>query len=389
MIKGRAMGGHLKLLFLVASMLAVAMAGCTIPGLSSEEDDPGSYLPISPTPTITPVPTPSPTPSPTPVPTATPTIAAHSTVVAPAGGNYSQTYTWKYKGVDWVFNAIVQKAKYDLFKAKPHSHDLSFASYSLAGEDRDLIGSVVAQLGQAGAGYGFTRYDDAMNLITFVQSIPYVDDHPAGSPRYPLETLADAQGDCKDKSVLAAALLQARGFDVALLSYSGSPGHVALGIGLDASGTSFSSGDARYFYVEMTTPGWAVGEVPDELKGVVPSIIPVVKNPSLLVSVTATATGTTANLVDYRVQYTVTNQGPGTAKHILLRVRAMALGHGYNVIWDPERIIELNDLAEGRTINGDILVMIPAGEPTRFVGIVSAENADPAQASTPEFVSGT
>ena len=138
----------------------------------------------------------------------------------------------------------------------------------------------------------------------------------------------------------------------------------------------------------MTTPGWAVGEVPDELKGVVPSIIPVVKNPSLQVSVTATATGTTANLVDYRVQYTVTNQGPGTAKRILLRVRAMALGHGDNVIWDPERTVDLGDLAEGRTINGDILVMIPAGEPTRFVGIVSAENADPAQASTPDFVSG-
>ncbi len=139
----------------------------------------------------------------------------------------------------------------------------------------------------------------------------------------------------------------------------------------------------------MTSPGWAVGEVPDELKGIVPAIIPVVKNPALQVSVTATATGTTFNLVDYGVQYTVTNLGPGTAKHILLRVRAMALGQGDNVIWDPERTVDLGDLAEGRAISGDILVTIPAGEQTRFVGIVSAENADTAQASTPDFVSGT
>ena len=118
---------------------------------------------------------------------------------------------------------MIQKSKYDLFKAKPHSPDLSFSSYALASEDRDLIGSAVAQIRQGGAGYGFTRYDDAMNLITFVQSIPYVDDHPAGSPHYPLETLAEAQGDCKDKSVLAAALLQAAGFDVALLQFPGLP----------------------------------------------------------------------------------------------------------------------------------------------------------------------
>jgi hypothetical protein len=227
-----------------------------------------------------------------------------------------------------------------------------------------------------------------MNLITFVQSMLYVDDHPAGSLRYPLETLAEAQGDCKDKSVLAAALLRAMGFNVALLSYSGSPGHVALGLDLDAAGTSFSSDGTRYYYVEMTGLGWAIGEVPDELKGAVPAIIPVVKNPALQVSVTATATGTTFNLVDYRVQYTVTNQGPSTAKHILLRVRAMALEKGDNVIWDPEQTVELNDLAEGRTISGDMLVMIPAGGQTRFAGIVSAENADTVQASTPDFVSG-
>jgi hypothetical protein len=381
------MGVYIRVLSLVALTLAVALAGCAVPGLSPQGNDAGTLLPISPTPAATPVATPTATP--TPSPTATPTVAAHSAVVAPAGGNYSHTYTWTYKDVDWTFNAIVQKAKYDLFMAKPHSQDMSFSSYALASEDRDLIGSAASQIRQGGASYGFTRYDDAMNLITFVQSIPYVDDHPTGSPRYPLETLADAQGDCKDKSVLAAALLQTMGFDVALLRFPGPRGHIALGISLDAGGTSFSSGGTSYFYVETTSPGWAVGEVPDELKGVVPTVIPVVKNPGLQVSVTATAADNEANLVDYRVQYTVANQGPGTAKHILLKVRAMALRQGDNVIWAPERTVDLGDLAEGQVFNGDVLVTIPAGEPSRVVGIVSAENADPAQASTPDFTAGT
>jgi hypothetical protein len=374
------MGGYHRVLFLVALTLAVATAGCTFPGTSPQGNE-HVLSPVSPTPTVTPMPTPSATPA--------PTVEARSTVVAPAGGSYSQTYTWTYNNVEWAFTAVVQNSKYDLFKAKPHSMDLSFSSYAVSSEDRDLIGSAVAQIRQGGASYNFTRYDDAMNLITFVQSIAYVDDHPSGSPFYPLETLALAKGDCKDKSVLAAALLQTAGFDVALLHFPGHPGHLALGINLDTGGTSYTYGGVRYFYVEMTSPGWDIGEVPDEMKGVVPSINPVAKNPGLQISVTAAAVDSTVKPVDYRAQYTVTNTGPGTAKHLVLKVRAMALRQGDNVIWAPERTVDLGDLAEGQSISADILMTIPTGEPSRIVCVVSGENADPATASTPDFVAGT
>jgi hypothetical protein len=139
----------------------------------------------------------------------------------------------------------------------------------------------------------------------------------------------------------------------------------------------------------MTSPGWGIGEVPDDLKGVVPSITPVVKSPGLQVTVTATAVDSAAKLVDYRAQYTITNLGPGIAKHLVLKVRAMALGKGENVYWDPERTVDLGDLAEGQAITADLLMMIPAEEPSRIVCIVSGENADPAQAATGDFVAGT
>jgi hypothetical protein len=46
-------------------------------------------------------------------------------------------------------------------------------------------------------------------------------------PKYPLETLVEKKGDCEDQSILAAALLAAMGYEVALLIL---PIHVALGV---------------------------------------------------------------------------------------------------------------------------------------------------------------
>ena len=379
------MGDYRKTLLLVALTLAVISAGCTLPGTSPKGGDAGVLMPVSPTPTATPSPSPTPTPSPTPAPT----VAAQYTVAAPSSGDFVHTYVWDYKDVEWRFTAVVQGAKYDLFRAMPHSAGMSFASYALSGEDRDLIRSAVAQIKQGGAGYGYTRYDDAVNLITFVQSIPYADDHQAGAPRYPLETLALVKGDCKDKSVLAAALLKEAGFDVALLDFKGTPGHVALGIAVDAGGASFSKDGTRYYYVEMTSPGWAIGEMPDELKSIQPTVTPVMKNPGLSVTVRADAVDAFSNVVYYKAYYTVTNQGPGTARQVSVKVRAMAPKEGDNVIYDREIAVDLGDLAEGQTMSGDALLMLPAGVPTRFIGLADGENADPATASTPEFVTGT
>lgn len=378
------MGGHIRVLFLVAVTLAVSVSvsGCALPGGSTK-----ILAPVSPTPTAVPNDTATPAPSPTAVPSSAPTTPASAPAVD-AGANISRTYGWEYGNINWAFTAVVPKVKYDLIKAKPHSTDINFASYAMASEGQDLLQSAAAQLVQGGAGRGFTRPDDARNAIAFVQSIPYVDDHPSGNPRYPLETLADGQGDCKDKAVLAAALLRAMGFDAVLLQF---PGHVALGLNVDASAVgvnaaSYPYGGARYFYVEVSSVGWQIGDVPAELRGTGPVILPLVKYPALEITVAASPVDAMGGLVDYRVSYSVTNTGPGTAKHLVLKVRAMAPGEGENVIWDREHAVELGDLAEGQTIRSDELVVVPSGKPSRVVCIVSGENADPTQASTADFV---
>ena len=132
------------------------------------------------------------------------------------------------------------------------ARDVSFSSYAVASEDRDLIGSaVVADSARAAQAMAFTRYDDAMNLITFVQSVPYVDDHPTGARITRWRRWPRHRGTARTSPCWRRRCCREAGFDVALLKF---PGHrtLALGINVDATGTSYEYNGVRYFYVEMT-----------------------------------------------------------------------------------------------------------------------------------------
>jgi hypothetical protein len=98
-------------------------------------------------------------------------------------------------------------------------------------------------------------------IVTLVQSLEYRTDPVYLEPKFPVETVGDANGDCDDKTLLAAALLAREGYDVAILLFSDEQ-HVSLGI--RSNGSTY--GDSGYALVETTTPilfGW----VPDSLNG--------------------------------------------------------------------------------------------------------------------------
>ncbi len=93
--------------------------------------------------------------------------------------------------------------------------------------------------------------DEYLELIaTAVQSIPYKDGGNA-PPKYPAELLAENQGDCDDKSILAAGLLAREGYTVVLLKF-GPEQHMAMGIGSDA----FPYRSTGYTYLEGMTPAY-------------------------------------------------------------------------------------------------------------------------------------
>ncbi|OAT85833.1 hypothetical protein A6M21_04965 [Desulfotomaculum copahuensis] len=117
---------------------------------------------------------------------------------------------------------------------------------------------------------------DYFHAAEFVQSfvggaIPY---KITAEPQLPAQTLVD-DGDCKDKSILLAAILKNMGYKTALLSYSPPPGqtagHMATGIAFDDSEITtdrmlsyYLSGNVKYYFAETTEPGWLIGQVSDE-----------------------------------------------------------------------------------------------------------------------------
>lgn len=111
---------------------------------------------------------------------------------------------------------------------------------------------------------GTLKLDDdryAELIVSAIQSLTYRTDPVSLEPKFPIETVGDGDGDCDDKTLLAAALLAREGYDVAILLFSAEQ-HVTLGI--RGNGPPF--GNSGYTLVEMTTPtlfGW----LPDSLNG--------------------------------------------------------------------------------------------------------------------------
>ena len=117
---------------------------------------------------------------------------------------------------------------------------------------------------------------DYFHAAEFVQSfvggaIPY---RQTPVPQLPVQTLVDA-GDCKDKSILLAAILKNMGYRTALLIYPPPPGqqvgHMAVGIAfrddeitVDRLLSYYLYNGTRYYFAETTEPNWLIGQISDE-----------------------------------------------------------------------------------------------------------------------------
>lgn len=98
-------------------------------------------------------------------------------------------------------------------------------------------------------------------VISFVQNIKYrlpTEETAAFGLLPPTIVVADGSGDCDSKALLAVVILRQLGIDAVVLLGS-SLGHAALGINVAAPGKKFGK---KYSFVEVTTPGWAIGTIP-------------------------------------------------------------------------------------------------------------------------------
>lgn len=206
-------------------------------------------------------------------------------------------YTWEFPtrpglgrrmpGARFFMELPISKQRYIQYHQRPRElNPKEFDTYVTVSIPE--IEALTDQLRQLGQAQHYSAYDQLCNTLAFVQqTIRYTDDLSPQTgklieyPKYPLETLVEKKGDCEDQSILAAALLAALGYKVALLIL---PVHVALGVaGFDdkpGSRVMHPATGLRYLYTETTAPNWLPGEVPPQFRSYLASgqfeILPVV-----------------------------------------------------------------------------------------------------------------
>ncbi|MDE4908646.1 hypothetical protein L0665_08510 [Methanogenium marinum] len=99
--------------------------------------------------------------------------------------------------------------------------------------------------GASGTVEGSDEYIEFMTV--YVQSLAYDTRPDEAGPKFPVETIIEKGGDCDDKSILLAGLLEQEGYNVSLFFFP-DDSHMAVGIGTDKPGFR----DSGYLFVETT-----------------------------------------------------------------------------------------------------------------------------------------
>ena len=127
----------------------------------------------------------------------------------------------------------------------------------------------------------YDNQEDFTNgALMIAHQITYVETTPG---KYPVETMAEGQGDCDLFSFITASILNANGLDVVLLYYE-EQSHMNIGVHLSTAPEDcrdsvyyVTNAGTRYYVAECTggnwREGWRVGECPPDLKEVSAEVI--------------------------------------------------------------------------------------------------------------------
>ena len=194
----------------------------------------------------------------------------------PNGGGrlIAQHFEWDYSESVWTWDLSFPSDWYDFYKNKERvSHGADYVTYN----DR-YIQEIADMLSEKADEKGYTKSEFA---VAFIQSLGYVKDGVIGYndyPKYPLETLAEQNGDCEDTSYLISAIIKAMGISNVLVEL---PGHMAIAIAFSGSPEGYYyklSNGWDYYYIETTAENWLVGEIPDEYKNTKAKLVKIPSN---------------------------------------------------------------------------------------------------------------
>lgn len=189
---------------------------------------------------------------------------------ADAAPEYIETsYTWNYGEGIWTYELKIPKTAYEYYKTVDRKKIRNYSYYVTDPTDDEYLAGLAAKFREAAEKENYSDLDMVKNIIYFVQNLNYVDDKVGTGydeyPKFPLETLADEGGDCEDSAILLASLLRELGYGAVLIQF---PDHMAVGVKGEASipGSYYEVDGTRYYYVETTSTGWGIGDVPEQMK---------------------------------------------------------------------------------------------------------------------------
>lgn len=180
-------------------------------------------------------------------------------------------YIWNFQGNSYTILMTIDVERYNSYSGKER-YDIP----QLVEEGRTSISNLTREFQRIfQQNTEWSQQNRVDFVLSFVQSLPYTLDDVTTSydefRRYAIETLIEGGGDCEDTTILVAAILRGFGESVALIS---TPGHIALGVSGNFTGTAFSYQGTKYYYCETTGTGWTVGVLPASVGNTVEEIIP-------------------------------------------------------------------------------------------------------------------
>ena len=283
----------------------------------------------------------------------------------------SRDFKWEYDDSEWTWTLQIPKALYNYYKALPRSPTSNYSIYVTHPLDDKYIEALANKFLQAADDKGYDAFQTVSFAAAFVQSLPYTSDLVTTGfdnyPRYPVETLVDNGGDCEDSAILTASLINALGYGTVLLSFDKTDdraGHVAVGVkgGEGIYATSWTYEGDKYYYLETTSIGWEIGEIPDDFQNCLAHIYPMVPVPILTHDWITEVKGSTLEL-----KVTVTNMGSAPAKGVYVYAGFDA---GNNQCWNHQES-QLFDLEVNGSVVATLYLTPPPGEHTRlYVQIV-------------------
>lgn len=190
----------------------------------------------------------------------------------------TRSYNWNYKGTSYSWKLTIPQSLYSYYGSQPHDRSklTTYKEYVISSKDKPYLDALLKKLKESGEKKGYSDAENVMNVVAFVQSLPYFYDNSStvydDYPRYPIETLVDNGGDCEDTAILTAAFLKEMGYGVVLVN---PPGHMAVGVKCSScSGTYYDYNGSRYYYLETTGNNWKIGQIPPDYVNKEVRIIP-------------------------------------------------------------------------------------------------------------------